>query len=85
MSSKNKKKRWYAYIHGNPLSSESYFMITVQPGFGTGTQIASVFAKGYAEYPEEFSPEIKIHIANALATGVSQPAGSEKTLVLLKG
>jgi hypothetical protein len=65
MSDKIINKRWYAYVHGNPLSPKSYFLINIEPGFNKGTQIAAIFAKGYAEYPDEFSPKMKTHIANA--------------------
>ena len=66
------QKTWYGYVYGNPFSTESYYKITEFPVFSSGTRLGSIYAKGDETHPNEFTPNLKIMIANALATGISQ-------------
>lgn len=82
MSDKLKHRKWYAYIGGNPLIPESYQLATLTPLCRNGRSLAAVYARGYEEQPEEFSTSMKTHIANALITCSSQPAGGPPLVVL---
>ena len=84
MKSEIKNRRWYSYTKGNPLNPKSYAIATVLPGCSTGTEICAIYAKGYAAYPDEFSERLKVNIANALISGVPQPADSDYKYVVLK-
>jgi hypothetical protein len=84
MDNKHKNRHWYAYVHGNPLIPESYQLTTIRPWCTNGKTLCAIYAIGYDEQPEEFSPKMKMAIANALVSGMPQPIGSEELLVLMK-
>jgi hypothetical protein len=84
MGDKNKHKKWYVYLYGNPLSPENYQVINVAPRCGNGRNICAVYADGYEDQPFEFSNKLKAHIANAIATGAAQPIGGNPYVVVLK-
>ncbi len=84
MEDKSNKKYWYAHIHGNPFDASSYFRLSIQPEFNIGNHIAAVYAKGNEHRPDDFSNKLKTLIADALASGVSQPHPSEPTIVIMK-
>jgi len=84
MEDKHKKKSWYAYIHGHPFDTSSYFKTNQQPEFGIGKTIAAIYARGTETHPEEFSFKLKTLIADALTTGVSQPHPSDEIIVFMK-
>ncbi|SEB22389.1 hypothetical protein [Pedobacter hartonius] len=84
MDNKYKNRHWYAYVDGNPLNPENYQLTTITPWCTNGKNLCAIYTIGYDEQPEEFSPKMKMVIANALVTGVPQPIGSEVLLVLMK-
>lgn len=84
MDEKNKKKSWYAYIHGHPFDTSSYFKTNVQPEFGIGKTIAAIYARGNDTHPEELSIKLKMLIADALTSGISQPRHPKETIVFMK-
>jgi hypothetical protein len=75
---------WYAYIYGNPLLPESYYLMSLKPERIFGSGLAAIYTKGSGEHPEGFSSEMKIHIANALGTSRSQPDNSLNPYILYK-
>ena len=84
MADKLKHRKWYAFLGGNPLIPENYQITTKRPQCSSGKNICAIYARGYDEQPEEFSTEMRIHIANALVTGASQPMGSSTPEVVLR-
>jgi len=84
MGDKLKHRRWYAYIQGDPLASESYFLIDKRPLTANGKSICAIYARGFVEQPEEFSSDMKLLIARALATGQQQSSKSGVPIVLLR-
>jgi len=84
MGDKYKHKQWYVYIYGNPLSPESYQLVSVRPTCANGRNICAIYADGYEDQPFEFTNKLKMHIANAIATGSAQPLGGNPYVVLLK-
>jgi len=84
MGEKLKHRHWYAYIQGNPLTAESYYLIDKKPVTSNGKTICAIYARGFVEQPEEFSSELKLMIARAIATGQLQTTNSGVPIVLLK-
>jgi hypothetical protein len=84
MGDKHKHKQWYVYIYGNPLNPESYQLVTVTPRCVNGKNICAIYADGYEGQPFDFSNKLITHIANAIATGLPQPAGADPKIVVLK-
>lgn len=84
MGDKLKHRRWYAFLSGNPMVTESYQIATETPRCSNGRILCAIYARGYDEQPEELSTEMKIYIANALITGASQPIGSITPVVVLR-
>lgn len=39
---KHRHKRWYAYVHGNPLNSENYQLVSVQSNCWSGRDICAI-------------------------------------------
>lgn len=76
-------KHYYAYIYGNPLLSTSYYRTNFEAEFGAGRKLIAVYTKGGDQYPNDFSPKLKQLIADALASGVSQPEDRESAVVFM--
>jgi len=84
MGDKLKHRRWYAYIQGDPLTAESYYLIDKKPVTSNGKTICAVYVRGFLDQPEEFSSDTKSLIARAIATGQLQTTSAGVPIVLLK-
>lgn len=84
MSDNLKQKRWYAFLGGDPLATESYQAITLNPLCSSGRNLCAIYVYGYEDQPERLSPEMKVHIANALATAAPQPQFPNIPVVVMR-
>jgi len=70
-----KDKCWYVYNGiGDPYLASSYRRITVRPRGDTGNHISAIYSSNTGNSTTTaLSTNIKQYIANALASGLSQP------------
>jgi hypothetical protein len=68
-------RAWYAYIGGSasPFSITSY-NLTVRPLCTVGNNICAIYAYAGGSNPVSLSSNLQTYIANALTSGIAQPA-----------
>lgn len=84
MGEKYKHRKWYVYLGGSPFNTDNYQLTSSTPTCSNGKNLCAIYAKGYAEQPEEFSQAMRIAIANAFATCQRQLTESGIPIVLMK-
>jgi len=81
---RQRQKRWYAYVYGNPLDPENYQTSTIYANCFSGSAICAIYSEGFDDQPFEFSNKMKTNIANALVSGNPQPPTGNPYTVILK-
>ncbi len=78
-------KSWYAYVEGDPLNADNYYLASVPPPYkGVGTKICAVYVKDSGVRPSQFTKKIRTLITNALITGEPQSIAPHELTVVLK-
>jgi hypothetical protein len=69
-------RAWYAYVGGgtDPRLISSYNITTTKPQCTVGGTICSIYAYAGGANPVSLSANLQSYIANALSSGVPQPA-----------
>ena len=80
-------RSWYVFIGSDPTETNNYHKISVKHNCLCGEEICVIYAGGIDINPiSPLSPNIKLYIKNALATGKLQPSApyNAKKYVYLK-
>lgn len=76
---------WFGYTGtGDPNLPGNYIQVDVKPSCDSGCMVCAIYLNDNTQVPSSIPSNIKVYIANAGVTLVSQPAYGAKRFVYMK-